>query len=199
MQGSYASRAVFEKSGAAVLSFPMPRASLLQAAPCLVLLAVASTGCRSKPQGSDRSAASGPAKGILADTGFRPGKDGYRFENQGGAYPRTPPVLTSAGRREDVRQRRVHQGGDANCKLKPVATEWMGMVNRAMNAGQCEGMAVSSLAFYKKVYNPASFAPRAKSVHDLTHAEIVRAHRLLLGLPDDRPGAQRQGPEPGAP
>ncbi len=149
----------------------MPRASLLQATPCLVLLAVASTGCRSKPQGSDRSAASGPAKGILADTGFRPGKDGYKFENQGGAYPRTPPVLTSQDVAKMFGGEACIKGADANCKLKPVATEWMGMVNRAMNAGQCEGMAVSSLAFYKKVYNPASFAPHAKSVHDLTHAE----------------------------
>jgi hypothetical protein len=150
----------------------MPRAFLQRAVHCLVLLAAASAGCESKSasRGSDRSTASGPAK-LLADTGFRPGKDGYRFENQGGAYPRTPPVLTSQDVARMFGADACIKGSDPNCKLKPVAVEWMGMVNRAMNAGQCEGMAVSSLAFYKKVYSPASFAAHAKSAHDLTHAE----------------------------
>jgi hypothetical protein len=120
--------------------------------------------------GSDRSGAGGPAK-VLADTGFRPNKDGYKFENEGGAYPRTPPVFTSQDVARMFGADACIKGSDQNCKLKPVATEWMGMVNRAMNAGQCEGMAVSSLAFYKHAYSPAAFAPRAKSAHDLSHAE----------------------------
>jgi hypothetical protein len=120
--------------------------------------------------GSDRSGASGPGS-ILADTGFRPGKDGYKFENQGGAYPHTPPVLTSQDVARMFGADACIKGSDSNCKLKPVATEWMGMVNRAMNGGQCEGMAVSSLAFYKHAYSPAAFAPHATSTHDLTHAE----------------------------
>src|SRR5258708_16590369 len=110
----------------------------------LVLLAAASTGCESKQsaQGSDRSAASGPAK-VLADTGFRPSKDGYKFENQGGAYPRTPPVLTSQDVANMFGADACFKGSGANCKLKPVAAEWMGMVNRALNARQREAMAVS--------------------------------------------------------
>jgi hypothetical protein len=134
-----------------------------------VLLAAASAGCQSK-QASDRAGAGGPAK-VLADTGFRPARDGYKFENQGGAYPRTPPVLTSQDVAKMFGADACIKGSAPDCKLKPVATEWMGMVNRAMNAGQCEGMAVSSLAFYKKIYDPASFAPHARSTHDLTHAE----------------------------
>ena len=143
-----------------------------RAAHCFVLLGAVSAGCDSQTvtQRSDRSAAVGPGK-TLADTGFRPSKDGYKFENQGGSYPHTPPVLTSQDVAKMFGGNACIKGNDPGCKLKPVATEWMGMVNRAMNAGQCEGMAVSSLAFYKKLYNPASFAPNAKSTHDLTHAE----------------------------
>src|SRR4029077_7891690 len=146
----------------------MFRASPQRAACCLVLLAAACSGCESKTSSrdSDHLAVSGPGR-MLADTGFRPGKDGYKFENQGGAYPRTPPVLTSQDVARMFGAEACIKGSDPNCKLKPVATEWMGLVNRAMNAGQCEGMAVSSLAFYKKVYSPSSFAPSAKSAHDL--------------------------------
>jgi len=65
------------------------------------------------------------------------------------------------------------RGSGPTCKLKPVATEWTAFVNRAMNIGQCEGMAVSSLAFYQRSYNPEFFARRARSAHDLTHAEVA--------------------------
>ena len=137
----------------------------------VALFAVASLatpGC--KPQQTSGTASTG-APTVLADTGFRPNKNGYKFENQGGHYPRTPPVLTSQDVTKMFGPAVCASGASANCRLKPVASEWMGMVNRAMNEGQCEGMAVSSLAFYKKLYSPASFAPHAKSIHDLTHAE----------------------------
>ena len=38
--------------------------------------------------------------------------------------------------------------------------------------GQCEGMAVSSLMFFKKLSDPAAFAPGAASAHDLTHDAV---------------------------
>ena len=137
----------------------------------LLLLAasLAGFGCKQGPVGSSNVDAA--ARGMLADTGFRPNKDGFKFENQGGRYPRTPPVLTSQDVSRMFGSDVCVNGGGTTCRLKPVATEWMAMVNRAMNDGQCEGMAVSSLAFYKKLYQPSAFAPHAKSIHDLTHAE----------------------------
>jgi hypothetical protein len=139
----------------------------------LLVLLVAASGC--KGASSDRAGAgsSSGSAGILADTGFRPTKDGFKFENQGGHYPRTPPVLTSQDVARMFGNDACANGSGSTCRLKPVATEWMAMVNRAMNDGQCEGMAVSSLAFYQKVYQPASFAPHAKSIHDLTHTETA--------------------------
>jgi hypothetical protein len=135
--------------------------------------AFATSGCKRSPTGVTAGSSSTAAAGVLADTGFRPNKNGYKFENQGGHYPRTPPVLTSQDVTKMFGPDVCASGASANCKLKPVAAEWMGMVNRAMNDGQCEGMAVSSLAFYKNLHNPASFAPKAKSIHDLTHAETA--------------------------
>jgi hypothetical protein len=156
----------------------MPNAAL-RAFPLLLpfaLLLAAFPACKLRSTGSSRSSTTfdpGHPGQILADTGFRPEKDGYKFENQGGAYPRTPPVLTNADVSKMFGNDVCLRGSGPTCKLKPVASEWMGFVNRAMNIGQCEGMAVSSLAFFQKNYSPASFAPRARSAHDLTHAEVA--------------------------
>ncbi len=109
---------------------------------------------------------------MLADTGFRPTQHGYKFQNEGGQYPKTPPVLTSVGVAKMFGKDACVGGNVTSCKLTPVATEWMGIVNRAMNIGQCEGMAVSSLAFFKKINDPAQFAPGAAAAHDLTHANV---------------------------
>jgi hypothetical protein len=109
---------------------------------------------------------------ILADTGFRPTQHGYKFENMGGQYPKTPPVLTAGGVVKLFGKDACVGGDDKSCKLTPAATEWMGMINRKMNMGQCEGMAVSSLMFFKKLSDPAAFAPGATSAHDLTHDAV---------------------------
>jgi hypothetical protein len=110
---------------------------------------------------------------ILADLGFRPEKDGFRFQNQGGAYPRTPPVLTAQDVDQMFGDSVCLSGTGSTCKLTPVASEWMATVNHAMNQGQCEGMAVSSLAFFQKLYSPQKYAAHARSIQDLTHAETA--------------------------
>jgi len=113
------------------------------------------------------------AKGIiLADTGFRPEKNGYPFQNQGGQYPKTPPVLTAGGVSKMFGKEACVGGDVKSCKLTPAANEWMGVVNRAMNMGQCEGMAVSTLAMFKKAIKPADFAAGATSAHDLDHKAV---------------------------
>jgi hypothetical protein len=150
----------------------MPTGTAVRALSLLVLL-LAAAGCKRPAGGSTGAGSSAAPAGILADTGFRPTKDGFKFENQGGHYPRTPPALTNQDVARMFGSDACASGTGTNCKLKPVATEWMAMVNRAMNEGQCEGMAVSSLAFYQKVYQPTSFAPHAKSIHDLTHSETA--------------------------
>ncbi len=113
-----------------------------------------------------------PAQGMLADIGFRPEKDGFKFENQGGQFPRTPPTLRNGDVVQMFGANACVKGSAPNCKLNPVASSWTQMVNRAMNIGQCEGMAVSSLAFFQGVHKPSAYAPNAKSAHDLTHPQV---------------------------
>lgn len=97
-------------------------------------------------------------KGVktLADINFRPERDGFSFQNTGGDYPRTKPILT-----ENIVVRMF--GADAcvdgdtkDCTLTLPAQEWAHSVNRAMNAGQCEGMAVTSLTFFTGTDKPDS-------------------------------------------
>jgi hypothetical protein len=137
-----------------------------------ILLAVAAMGlasCKLKPNkgdddGEDMKA---PAHGYLADTGFRPNKHGYSFVNKGGRYPSTPPLVTSNVMVKMFGKDACVAGNVKNCKLTPPASEWAGMINRAMNGGQCEGMAVSSLTFFKKIDNAATLTAGADSAHGL--------------------------------
>jgi hypothetical protein len=95
----------------------------------------------------------------IADNGFRPAKHGFLFPNgdrneQGRRimFPSTSPGhLDKNGMRRLFGSERVclgleeHQG---ECLLSPGAYEFMNMVNRKMNGGQCEGLAVFALSLY---------------------------------------------------
>jgi hypothetical protein len=141
----------------------------LSATTCVVIacLSVATVGCKRRTRPAAPAAAASAS--FLADTGFRPPANGYAFNNQGGQYPKTPPVLTGGGVVKLFGANACLGGDVANCKLTPAAGEWMAMINRAMNGGQCEGMAVSSLVFFEKDMKPSSLVPRASSTHNLTH------------------------------
>lgn len=115
-------------------------------------------------------------EGIFADTGFRPEKDGYAFRNTGGRFPLTPPVVNEAvmlklfGRKSCVKNKDKE---DKRCKLTPAAEEWAFMINRAMNGGQCEGMAVSALTFFKGHDKPDTFMAGAGSTHKLQRDQVT--------------------------
>ena len=93
---------------------------------------------------------------VLADTGFRPERDGFAFKNQGGEYPRTAPILTENVMVKMFGEKACVDGDTKDCTLTLPAAEWAHMVNRAMNGGRCEGMAVSSLTFWKGIDKPDS-------------------------------------------
>jgi hypothetical protein len=135
----------------------------------VVLAATSLVSCFKKTAKEDDTSDKGT---MIADTGFRPEKNGFPFQNQGGQYPKTPPVLTTSGVAKMFGKDACVGGDTKSCKLTPAANEWMGVVNRAMNIGQCEGMAVGSLAFFKKVVNPKDYATTATSAHDLSHNAV---------------------------
>ena len=114
---------------------------------------------------------------LIADTGFRVGRDGFSFENYGaqvcsggsiwGGSNCTRPVnLTS---REMVRlfgdQVCSSVSENGTCKLTKVAEKWMNEINDIVRNGHCEGMAVLSSLFYSGQKKPSDYG--AGSVHNL--------------------------------
>ena len=98
-----------------------PRPEIGRAVACS-LAAAALAACRRQPPPPPPDTTPGI---ILADTGFRPTQHGYKFENMGGQYPKTPPVLTAGGVVKLFGKDACVGGDDKSCKLTPAATEWM--------------------------------------------------------------------------
>ena len=86
--------------------------------------------------------------------GFNPQRDGFSFRNYG--------VNADISNLTSSDMQRLF--GDAvcmiateSCTLIPAARIWMEEINRAMQTGHCEGMAVLSQYFYYGVINPKMF------------------------------------------
>ncbi len=113
---------------------------------------------------------------LIADTGFRVGKDGFSFENYGSQVCSSGysmwgssdcyrvENLTAA---EMVRMygtqvcKSVDKNG--NCTLTKVAERWMNEINSVVANGHCEGMAVLSSLFYSGLENPSDFGASSVS------------------------------------
>jgi hypothetical protein len=108
---------------------------------------------------------------VLADVGFRPEKDGFGFRNTGGKYPMTDPVLNEKVMVKLFGPEACIGGDTENCSLTLPAFEWANMINRAMNGGQCEGMAVASLTYFKKLDKPNS--PMPLLTHEVSREEAT--------------------------
>ncbi len=107
---------------------------------------------------------------LVADTGFRVGKDGFGFENYGsqvcssgysmfgGADCYRVQNLTSE---EMVRlfgdQVCKSVSSDGKCTLTKVAEQWMNEINSVVANGHCEGMAVLSSLFYSGLEKPSDY------------------------------------------
>jgi hypothetical protein len=93
----------------------------------------------------------------VADSGFRPVRDGYSFENYGPGYQGLTPVqmrrlfgnAVCAGPPDAV-------GG---CQLTPDGEQWMSEVNQDMDGGHCYGFAATALFWFLRVGNPPTPAP----------------------------------------
>lgn len=107
----------------------------------------------------------------VADTGFRPAKDGFAFKNTGGQYPKTPPVLTENVMVKMFGDKACVGGDTKECTLTLPAQEWAHMVNRYINGGQCEGMAVASLTMFKGNDKPKELF--AFSAHQVGRKEVT--------------------------
>lgn len=117
-----------------------------------------------------------PRNGFLADLGFRPKVNGYNFENGGNAnFPRTPGFVGPAEMIRLFGARDVCIGGRVlgnTCRMTPAASEFARKVNRSMNGGQCEGMAVSALTFFRGIDKINQFSPTARTPHDVNREQV---------------------------
>lgn len=122
-----------------------------------------------------------PRNGFLADLRFRPNTHGFKFENGGNAaYPRTPGFVNAPEMVKLFGAKDVCIGGrliGKTCRMTPAAAEFAHQVNRSMNGGQCEGMAVASLTFFRGIDQITQFSPTARSAHDVNREQV----RSLIG------------------
>ncbi len=111
---------------------------------CQSNLATPSTnkGALSLDKTKSTSATSGT---LTVDLGFRPDTNGFSFENYGkdSSIKNLSPVEM-----QRMFGNRVCATSGENCILTPPAQQWMEEVNKSMNGGHCEGMAVLSMILY---------------------------------------------------
>ena len=90
---------------------------------------------------------------IVADSGFRPLRDGFAFENYGPGYQDLTPLEM-----QDLFGPRVCAYGEGfSCLLTPPAQAWMSEANQVMANGHCFGFSVTSLMLFQGLLNPFNY------------------------------------------
>lgn len=92
---------------------------------------------------------------IIADTGFRPGKDGFSFANY--TNRSNPENLTPQDMYSIFGEAVCAQVKDGVCKLTPIAQQQMEKTNALMNGGHCDGMAALALLIYQNTVKASQF------------------------------------------
>jgi hypothetical protein len=118
----------------------------------LALLALAGCNNSSPP----------PKVGIVADSGFRPGPNGFAFQNYGSTLSsgEVPTNLTPADLKTMFGNDVCADAAIGKCDLKPQAQAWMDQENQAMAGGHCFGFSVAAdLAWQGEVNTSTYGAP----------------------------------------
>ncbi|MHB8465437.1 MAG: hypothetical protein ACYDD7_11445, partial [Acidimicrobiales bacterium] len=113
--------------------------------------------------GDPKTGAYTPTGALIADSGFRPEVNGFKFENYGGAPAGSPPRSNLVA--DDVRK----LFGDAvcadaasgKCDLIPEGQAWMESINNAMGGGHCYGFSVAAELIWRRQTPPATFGADA--------------------------------------
>lgn len=89
---------------------------------------------------------------IIADLGFRPGTDGFPFENYVNTLANNEKAqnLTPAEVRRMFGDRVVSRVNGSEIVLTPPARKWMEEISSSMNGGHCAGLSYMSLLVYTK-------------------------------------------------
>ncbi len=100
-----------------------------------------------------------------ADSGFELEKHAFKFENFAFGYDAS--VMTPELAARMFGEKNVCQEGMDGCVPTPDALAWIDTVNRAMEAGRCEGFAVLSQLFFLDRLDPSDFGAETASELDL--------------------------------
>lgn len=87
-----------------------------------------------------------PKGEILADSGFRPERDGFSFENYGNDVE--PENLTTASLQALFGDDVCIGGNGDDCRLTPAAKRWMQTENDRMDGGHCMGFSVAAIRMF---------------------------------------------------
>jgi hypothetical protein len=91
---------------------------------------------------------------LVADNGFRPEVNGFKFENYTNDPPRTNLTPEEVQRLFGDAVCASTAGG---CTLTPAGQEWLEKANAGMGGGHCEGLAALSLLLYTQEVSPDKF------------------------------------------
>src|SRR5438309_1069668 len=126
------------------------RFSLISLAALLAIVAGLGTG-------QFRRATAQQSGNIIADSGFRPEKDGFGFPNY--TNSKRPQNMTPAEMHRMFGDKVCEPGTESqpDCTLVPPATQWMDTIDNVMGNGHCGGMAILSELFYTQKANLGDF------------------------------------------
>ena len=92
---------------------------------------------------------------MLADSGFRPMENGFKFENYSEGYENLTAIELQRMFGDVACD--TQKAKASGCKLSPTAQMWMDSTNESMGGGHCEGMAALSLLFYTNTEAASNF------------------------------------------
>ena len=113
-----------------------------------------------------------PTGELVADSGFRPNKDGFPFENYGNDVG--PKNLGPAEVNDLFGDQVCLSGTGADCDLVPAAKEWMNNQNEGMAGGHCQGFSVAALRMYTEAISPADFGAETPYELDIVGNEPLQ-------------------------
>jgi hypothetical protein len=135
-------------------------------------------GLLAMPGCSSSSGSSLPSTpiGTVADTGFRPGANGFSFQNYGFELPNgaVPVNLTAADVEKMFGDSVCVDAKLRRCDLIPEAQAWLNDTNDAISGGHCYGFSVLAELIWLGRVSPSTFGGRQATSLDVDTNETLQ-------------------------
>jgi hypothetical protein len=128
-----------------------------------------------------------PPVGTVADSGFRPGPDGFTFQNYGDVLPSgtVPTNLTPADVQALFGNVVCADAAAGKCDLIPEAQAWMDETNQQMAGGHCFGFSVAADLVWQNEVNTSTYgAPTINglAINNNTNLQSTIAHGWVFQI-----------------